>query len=397
MRLIWRLAERRRITILVTVALLIAAITIWSALTDSLKEEVVGAVFRAGPATRRTIALNVAISPSNIGVLSTLSDYEVRYAVRRVNDRIQVTPVLPYLEIINAGGPIHPRGFHGSFDWRYPTIDLKLVNNTKETVFITEAIIRVRRSMRVQRPLIVIGMDRCGRRLPILNEGWEKARNSKLAFRFVQPNVAVRHPTERSAMRTVLLGDIADYHSVDLSDALIASGVDLANLDSHRLLHMAPNGNVAVTRDEYGRTKRMSRREFNELRRTWMGPFGDGIAPLSGHLEYDERSTDGPVRHRKLKVEAPIYFDKGCVQFSQVVPSAHHYASLRIDGSDYEQRVNVSQIVKPGEADRFQITVGAMQSSLHELQVELVYNSDEVIKTPRIDIELFVPRSANRD
>ena len=66
-------------------------------------------------------------------------------------------------EHVQSGRPIYPMNYllrsRCAFVWNYPSLDLKFVNNTDRTVFLSEIVINVEESKSIREPLFVIRRD----------------------------------------------------------------------------------------------------------------------------------------------------------------------------------------------------------------------------------------------
>ena len=93
-------------------------------------------------------------------------------------DSLIVRPNDPYLDIVRNGGDLWPVNYWHS-PWAktfaFPTLDIKLVNNTDKTLFFHEVVLRVRRSRLDPRPIPIINGTGY-MKLPLYNIGWDQWR-----------------------------------------------------------------------------------------------------------------------------------------------------------------------------------------------------------------------------
>jgi hypothetical protein len=73
--------------------------------------------------------------------------------------------------------------------------------------------------------------------------------------------------------------------------------------------------------------------------------------------------------------------------------AVYRTVKLATTGNGYTRSASLSQSVKPGASDRFEIPVYADRSSQHILRVRLVYGRHDFVETPTIRLDLFVPRN----
>ena len=74
-------------------------------------------------------------------------------------------------------------------------------------------------------------------------------------------------------------------------------------------------------------------------------------------------------------------------------PSYQYSVEFDVDRNDYQVRVPLSQSVRAGEMDRFNISIAAKKSSVHRFQAHLVCNGEALPQSLPITLRLFVPRS----
>lgn len=75
-------------------------------------------------------------------------------------------------------------------------------------------------------------------------------------------------------------------------------------------------------------------------------------------------------------------------------PSYVYKTKFEVEGNDYQCQVPISHVLKPGEADRFIITIGMEKSSEHIFDVRVLYNDNNVMCCNKsFDLLSFIPRS----
>ena len=96
-----------------------------------------------------------------------------------------IEPNDPYLDAIRNGDVINPLHYHWSpWQWRFdfPALDVKLVNNTDETIYFHEALFRVARSRLYPTPVPVIRGTSYNMTMTLENVGWGEMQDSVLRF-----------------------------------------------------------------------------------------------------------------------------------------------------------------------------------------------------------------------
>jgi hypothetical protein len=87
---------------------------------------------------------------------------------------------------MKAGGPIDPTAYNWvPFSWDFPHLDVKLLNNSNETVLFSDFIFDVSSSRLDPTPVLVVKPDvfqSNAWHFLLLNEGWGAAPGLKLDF-----------------------------------------------------------------------------------------------------------------------------------------------------------------------------------------------------------------------
>jgi hypothetical protein len=124
-----------------------------------------------------------------------------------------------------------------------------------------------------------------------------------------------------------------------------------------------------------------------------LGPFKECAALVYGTITYSWKRAADSLEHETVQ-----FFTKVNVanenRFGARKPSSFQYrARLEACGENYRVTVPLSQEVKPGESDRFNIQLGAERSAIHRLRLTLVYNGDQELCAPSVILDMLVPRS----
>jgi hypothetical protein len=98
-----------------------------------------------------------------------------RYESRNESGRTVITPRDPYLDLLRSGGRLTSPSFWytpwlRSFKW--PALDVKLVNNSDQTLVFHEAILVVNESRLDPRPVPIIKETGYDMSVPLINVGW---------------------------------------------------------------------------------------------------------------------------------------------------------------------------------------------------------------------------------
>jgi hypothetical protein len=78
-------------------------------------------------------------------------------------------------------------------------------------------------------------------------------------------------------------------------------------------------------------------------------------------------------------------------------PTGYYNVRLRTSGAGYATAVEgVAQVIRPGEADRFQIALAANGPSRHRLRLRIRFNGAAPVMSAPFDIRMFVARTVPR-
>ena len=351
--------------------------------------------------TANKISVNVSVL--NIANKDPFSDNEkqLNYVVENLDNVIHIKRNLGYLTKFEEGGPIKELFFHYMpFDWDFPNLDLKIVNNGDQTIFLSEAVFQIKESIIDPYPLLVIKADRQGRNsmhFMIINEGWGKVEALKINFNINksdEENLTINSPFENE----IKIEDFLEDVNVNVTDALKKSGVDLTpliNLDKG-LKNTRSENNKIIFEYEDGRTTSMEDEKYNDLSKQCLGKFQDNKAIIIGELNFTGITISGERKSHTVKFQTTVYiFDAN--RYGLIAPPSFQYITKFLDeAKDYERRVPISHVLKPKEADRFNIKIGMDKSSHHSFKIKLIYNEGLEFETQDIILTSFIPRSGIR-
>jgi hypothetical protein len=298
----------------------------------------------------------------------------VTYIASKAEGTLHIAPQMPYLKLVETGGPIHPIRFTWQpFAWSFPTIQFTVDNPGDEPLALKAAVLQVRRSHLDPRPIPVIKPDSFrsnARRFELINEGWGEMEDLEIRF-----NLLARTPDGRPVIHappyrhTVKPGAIGDGINVDVSEALAVEGVRLKDLPGGR-----PSSEAVVATDAFG-------------------PFKDGSAEVVGEMRYQAAQPGGGRQPRAVKFQATVYLVNEHRVGVPAPPRYDYEARLEVEGRNYTVRVPIDVTVPARGRKMFGVRVGVDKSSQHEftLQLESTRPSDTVAG-PSVDLTVLIPR-----
>jgi len=315
--------------------------------------------------SQRDLVLNVSVNgePTKDAIrdhFDSSNSETLVYQITNIGSELHIDPKMGYLSKLADGGPISGLDYWWSpFEWRFPQLDLKIVNNTKKTVFFTDAVFEVDKSVLDPFPILVIKESMYNVfHFKLLNEGWGDIQNCLIKFNIVSQSELVTF--EKPYRHQADVGNFTEEYNVDISDALSMLGVDA---------HILREG----TREA-------------------LGPFKEGVVLVFGEITFSGMTVEGSLKTSNIKFStyvSLIYPGPGAP-----APSTYQYeAMLEVGKNNYEIRVPISQVLKQGETDRFSILIGAQKSSIHIFRLKLIYDNNQNLVSPIIVLKIFLPRS----
>lgn len=365
-------------------------------LTPSEKKRLESSYAPAGDIHMDVSVLNDDASSWNRGEETVL-----RYIVAdQDNNRIRITPNMGYLTIFNGGGPIGALEYVQSvtncpFKWDFPLLDFKVLNNRQTSLFLTEAIFDIEESSVDTAPLLTIKRDtqqRFAGELLLVNEGGCDFANVVLSFHLVPGKIDVSPDFEPPFEHSVSLPILKDYANVNVLEAFQRAGVDIAGLIS--LMNGEWEEDYFVIEKADKSKEQMSEAEMEKRWKLYLGPFSDEVGTLVGEISFAK--DDDQSNRQEVKFVAPVYLANRNRMGIPRPPTYSYDTAFEIERRNYQKRVQISQELQPGDADRFTIRIAAEKSSFHRFRVTLRDIGGQTISSLPMQLRCFVPRSRSK-
>lgn len=344
-----------------------------------------------------TLIVSALSKPRESPLLTEDSPLALDYQARSEPQLLSIWPRNAYLDLVRSGGTLEPLHYwHSpwshSFVW--PTLDVKVVNNSDATVLLHEVTLNVASSSVDLRPLPVIPGVTYGMSFALSNLGWGDMNGCLLRgnLRRAGPDGDLGDEFELSFNLPSGL-----YKTFSLEQEFAAAGVDVpllkrlepavTNFENYLLPHDVGVGEPGEWWGQKGWI--LSAEQHRALRRVALGPFPDGEVELVGTIYYDQTELDGSISRRKNPLISRISL--GGPPAGAALPPSHEYQLLlRSEGRDYQVTVPISHSLAAGESDRFLIAVAARRSSVHDFHLEVLYNQSSAVTSGPVRLELFV-------
>jgi hypothetical protein len=273
-------------------------------------------------------------------------EYTISYEFERRRNKVRIFANAPYLEKIKDGRVVAGVRFWWSpFQWQFPKLSIKMVNDTSRRVLITHAEVNVKTSQIDTNPVLIIEENpyKVGY-FSMLNEGWGPVLDPKLDLNIAPLQAYGFFPKDGPWCRL----QVADF----------VEGADI-NIDGLVPLHLRGQDKVTV---------------FGILRyRTTSG--GANVLSFQNRVSL---VRPGPGR------SAP--------------PSYLYDLFLEAGKAGYTKHLSLAQEIGPGESDHFLIRLGTDKSAVFDLQFSFKTTDGRYLPRKDVLLEVFVPRTgAERD
>jgi hypothetical protein len=365
------------------------------------------------------------IDPSFVDPSSVKSpgpEHTLKYKYIKDVESIKITPELPYLSKIYKGDPVE--GFnwiYEPFEWQFPSLAIKVVNNTKQTLLLSEVVFRVHQSKKDERSILVINPGSSGKAVAV-NEGWGPVESPSLRVSIKHPDACSsfsldspkRIPLQRFDRSTSF--SIREFVPESLIDEVTkcttkisavcyggpcvgSSGLDLLKcLEGHGYIcdrlekqpsQIAQSSVPVFYRNALAQLLEIERRALADDRKISYNRECS-VAPICVHGQLDYRDNEGRAEVFKFASKVRL---GGPPLLGPVLPSYTYEVFLEGGKSNYVQRKSISQEIKPGDVDHFLIKVATDRSASFDFNMEIVAAGGSIVWMGKFDMALLVPRS----
>jgi hypothetical protein len=287
--------------------------------------------------TASPVAVEVGLAPAPKASADSDRELRVTHESSRKDGAVHITYRLPYLDDQRAGKPIHGVAFrHDTFEWELPQLSVKILNNTTQSIMLTECVIDVTTSVPDTEPVLVIARDAVNG-IMLINEGWGPVIDPALTFKIQAPDKNAKDIT-------------AERHTLELPTF---SADRMVRLNKYIPKELEDQPTLLVT----------------------------------GEIEF------GPAGKRKKTPFSTTMLTRSTVEHL-VPPSQRYDLGLTAGKAPETHRIPISHNLKAGEADHFLVRVASDKSAHYELTLRIRRIDGEFLPEQKVILDLFVPRSA---
>ncbi len=315
-----------------------------------------------------------------------------------------------YLALVEKGGPIEPITFSPEFSVGFPSLDVKLVNNSAKAVFFSEMLVQVESSQpdTTPLPLIFSGYDQV-LFFRLVNEGWGPIESCTVKFHLV-PKGKGKSAAPAQAPKTPAFektfGRFTEDLDVDVGDAAISAGIPAKHVEKARQyvvqekkkLQLSLSGNEDSV--EHRQLEAANTKLYTELTAAGskkLGPFTDGVGRVIGSLTYTWNDAAGKAQTKTLGFQADVLLVPPDGLGAPGPVTGRYETMLRTEGENYTLAVPISQPVRKGDVDHFLLRLGLPASSRHRLRVRLRATDGSYVESGPIALAGLLPRHAAAD
>jgi Alpha/beta hydrolase family len=279
-------------------------------------------------------------------------DRTARYVITR-RPRLKVSVTMPYMDRFSSGGPIEAnRSIYGQFRWAFPAFDFKVLNNSDQTVMLTDVDLTVLHSRPSSRTLLLFSESgRAPGACHIGNEG-APVYSAEAAINLFGVDEEITY--DPPFLYGAKIGDIISYADPVLADP--ESDVMRADVESRPALKSS-----------------LEKYQF---------------ANAAGVLNWT--TAEGNKGSVRFKIGVSF---RGLLWGVPTPPFPRYHVMLQACSDSYHESVSIAHTIEPGKTDRFHLLVAAPCWSQHEIEVSIDTLGAGTLELGKVGLEVFVPRS----
>ena len=323
----------------------------------------------------------------------TPRDRWIYYTENRTADEVTICPSMHYWDnVLQGKNPMTQISYIWEpFAWEFPNLDIKVLNNTNNTLYLTDIVVDVASSELDPSPILYIKHPTFSsnkRHLALYNDGWGPLKNVSIHIN-ASPNKNTNFDYFGASEN---LGMIEQYLNIDLTQMLhTLTGIDFRGFDQ------AVQRSHSWDSDDFYGDVMLNPEDNPGLFSKYLGAYANGFAHVNGILKFDADTIDEQNKHYAIKFSAVVDLYDYSYCGVPAPPSYQYDIELRVCGESYTVRKPISQVLKPGEIDRFNARIHCEKSARHIMDVYLMDITGRRIQVgKKIQLDMTVPRSGIR-
>ena len=347
----------------------------------------------------------------------------IYYEYNLIGDTLRIYPSGNYLDKFKRNVEFGEAPISGLYS-KIPMINFKITNNSNKTIFFSKVVLDVASSEVDPQPLPLLYSDVCYDYFPddsvrvstkrrnqredlmpssedeeeeeeepypikpiaIYNEGWSPMKNVRVSFNLIRSG----EPDYLNTPFEAFFLEIKRQRNIDLLSFFRRQGVNIDSLNK-------------IANNIFKNNNILDSAFYTNFFRHGLGIYSDANfvcngcsiwdanddARIYGFIEYDDIKN----QHYKIKFNLDIGVIRIAEGCGAQAPMGETYnVELCENGKAYQIVYPVSQYVKTGEVDNFNIRLTCSKSSIHRIRARLYYNSKDYIER-YIDYHLVLPRT----
>lgn len=291
------------------------------------------------------------IDNENIGRYNLNKKFDLEYRIQQKTDSIKITPYTQYFKDLKNKKIIKSLDQTGvlGIGIQFPTLDLKINNNTNNALTLKRIILLVKESKKINKPLILFSENSPKYEFKIHNEGWEKTTNASILFNIHKTkkitipktfNFNKKIPNIKKSKRINIYKKIVDYHK-------------------------------------------------NTLKQTLIDPWGNyqpRYVYITGILKFIANNNP-----QKIPFNLKIALTEGDRGGGHLDSNYRYTSYLKENKKNYEVPILTSEFLKPKDQLRLSLLLSCYRHTKHNFKIRFEF-TNYFQETKPIELELFYPR-----
>ena len=270
-----------------------------------------------------------------------------------------------------------------SFDIHYPTLDVKIINNSDDTIVIDNIVIDVESSEIDEKPFVFFCTEH--EYFKMVNEGYKEWKLCNINFNLNSTPSQKNNFNKKSYKYNLSIPYFKEIYKIDMSPYILKEGVDIDFLKKQMENGVLPNEtNINEFSKAFGKFE-------------YKNKFGEHYIFIDGDIQIIDINNNINTMHFTGEIYLYSTFTGGDLQIFD-----SYDLKLENEGEDYKKLFPISMSLEPKEAERFLLTLAADKTSSHKFSISLDNINEINLNSEMKFLNIFVPRTsyevfANKD